>query len=205
MIIPGGVERVSPVHALAVSADLNHLRTTLVCGPAGVCGLASDPADVDRSDECGVHRITDVVLTHLPRAPAGNVEEPVVQGQVNVGDQRRHRSEALEQWRQIIGICGLGRDCRGLLRVELTVLPPPRPDRALEVGGVDDDAAEAVLTGRVVGWPHLQGHLVILTEVDGLHVASTAQIPEVEAVTVLVAEQVFGDDAVLELWRQPPF
>src|SRR4051794_23478428 len=42
-------------------------------------------------------------------------------------------------------------------------------------------------------------------EVDRLHVATCAQVPEVNAVAVSVAEQIFGNDAVLELRRQRPF
>src|SRR3954447_5606952 len=52
--------------------------------------------------------------------------------------------------------------------------------------------------------PHLERHLMIGTEIDGLHVAAAAQVPKVDLMAVAVAEQVFRDDAVFELRRQSP-
>ena len=52
---------------------------------------------------------------------------------------------------------------------------------------------------------YFERHLVIGAEIDRLHVAPRAQIPEMEMVAVFVREQVFRNDAVLELRRQPPF
>jgi len=49
--------------------------------------------------------------------------------------------------------------------------------------------------------PHLERHLVIGAEVDRLHVAPSAKIPEMEAMAVLIAEQVFRDNPVLKLRR----
>ena len=89
--------------------------------------------------------------------------------------------------------------------MELAALAPPGPDRAFEVGGVDDHAEEAVFLDRIVRRADLQRHLVVGAQVDGLHVAARAQIPEMEPVAVFVGEQVLGHDAVLELRRQPPF
>src|SRR5882762_1220793 len=73
LVVPGRVERVGPVYAFAVAADLDHL------GPAGI-GLAvrmrrtaHDAADVDRSGKLGLAGIADIVLTHLAGAPAGDV------------------------------------------------------------------------------------------------------------------------------------
>ena len=62
-----------------------------------------------------------------------------------------------------------------------------------------------MLPGGIVGRPHLERHLMIGAEIDGLHVAAAAQVPEVDLMAVAVAEKVFRDDAVLELRRQPPF
>jgi hypothetical protein len=42
-------------------------------------------------------------------------------------------------------------------------------------------------------------------EVDRLHIAAGAKIPEVDVVAIFVQEQVFRDNPVLELRRQPPF
>jgi hypothetical protein len=75
----------------------------------------------------------------------------------------------------------------------------------LQVRRVDHDAEEAVFLGRVVGGPHLQRHLVIGAEIDGLDVAARPQIPEMHVMAVFVGQQILGDDAVLELRRQAPF
>src|SRR6516162_3753408 len=42
-------------------------------------------------------------------------------------------------------------------------------------------------------------------EIDGLHVTALPQVPEVEPMTIFVRQKIFGNDPVLELWRQSPF
>ena len=155
--------------------------------------------------QIGLHRIADIVLPQLTRAPAGHIEKTVVQRQVDVADQRRHGAEALEQSRQQRRIRGLGWDDRRLLRVELAAFAIPGPDRAFEVGRVDDHAEEAVLPRRVVRRPQLQRHLMVRAEVDALHMTARAQLPEVDLVAIAIGQQVLGHDAVLELRRQAPF
>ena len=59
-------------------------------------GPPDDAADVNRAGQLRMERIGDVVLPHLPGAPAGDVEEPVVERELDVGDERRHRLEVLE-------------------------------------------------------------------------------------------------------------
>src|SRR5215211_5217984 len=78
--VPRGVQGVAEVHSAPVPAQLHHLRSA-VQGLAGpwVRRLADDPAKVDGSRVPGVERVRDVVLAHLPRPPAGDVEEPVVE------------------------------------------------------------------------------------------------------------------------------
>ena len=49
----------------------------------------------------------------------------------------------------------------------------------------------------------LQRHLVIGAEIDRLHIPPGPEIPEVDVVAMLVREQVFEDDPVLVLGRQP--
>ena len=46
--------------------------------------------------------------------------------------------------------------------------------------------------------PDLQSHLVVRAQIDCLHIASRAQIPEVNPVAIFIAEQIFGNDAFLE-------
>src|SRR5215218_5056684 len=88
--------------------------------------------------------------------------------------------------------------------MEGAALAPPGPDRALEVRGIDYDAEEAVLASWIVSGANLQRHLVVGPKVDRLHVAACAQVPEVNAMAIPVAKQIFGYDAVLELRRQRP-
>jgi hypothetical protein len=54
------------------------------------------------------------------------------------------------------------------------VKAPPGPDRTFEVRCVDYDAEEAMLPRGIVGRPHLERHLMIGAEIDGLHVAAAA-------------------------------
>ena len=68
--------------------------------------LSDDPAQAHRADLPGVCRVGDVVLLELTGAPAGHVEEAVVDRQVDVGDQRRHRPERRERGRQTGGSAG---------------------------------------------------------------------------------------------------
>ena len=80
----------------------------------------------------------------------------------------------------------------------------PQPDRGGQVLDADHHADEAVLLGRVVGRAQLQRHLVLVTQVNGLHVGPGLHVPEVQPVPVLAAEQQVGDDAVLDHRRGAP-
>src|SRR4029450_12218197 len=65
-------------------------------------------------------------------SPAGDVEEPVIHGKVDVGHQRRHCAKPLQEGRQLVLGRRLGRDRRRLLDVELAAFAPPGPDRAVD-------------------------------------------------------------------------
>ena len=67
--------------------------------------------------------------------------------------------------------------------------PVPEPDRRGQVLDADHHADEPVLLGRVVRRAQLEHHLVLVAEVDALHVPAPAQVPEVQPVAVLAAEQ----------------
>src|SRR5215211_8399497 len=107
----------------------------------------------------GVERIGDIVLPHLPCTPAGDVEELVVQREVDVGDERGNRTEALEHRRQEVRAGGLCRDVYDLSDGPLAVLVVPQPDRGREVLQADDDAGEAVGPGRV-SWAGLSSSTI---------------------------------------------
>ena len=80
----------------------------------------------------------------------------------------------------------------------------PDPDGRGQVLDADHHADEAVLPGRVVRGPQLQRHLVLVAEVHPLHVPAAAQVPEVQRVPVLAAQQQLADDAVLHHRRRAP-
>src|SRR5436190_880877 len=85
-----------------------------------------------------------IILALFARAPARHVKIFVVEREIDVADQRRHRAETLQQrWQQFL-VGGLGRDDGGLLDLESAVLAPPGPDRAFEISGIDDDDDEAI-------------------------------------------------------------
>ena len=88
-------------------------------------------------------------------------------------------------------------------RWELAAFAPPGPDRTFKVRGVDHDAQEPILANRVVRGAHFERHLVIGAKVDGLDIAPGPEVPEMDPVAILVREQIFGDDPVLELGGNP--
>ena len=162
-------------------------------------GARHDAADAHRARELRLERVGDVVLLQVARAPAGHVEEPVVQRQVDVRHQRRAGLEVLQGRRQHAGIRGLGRDVDHLRdRPPVPAVPVPQPDGGGQVLEADHAVDEAVRLGRVVGRPQLEDQLVLGPEVDLLHVAAPRQVPEVETSAVLAAEQELRDQPVLE-------
>jgi hypothetical protein len=88
--------------------------------------------------------------------------------------------------------------------VKLAAFTPPGPDRAFEVRCVNHDAQKPVLANGIVRGTHLKRHLVVGTKIDRLDIAPGAKIPKMNPMTILVGEQIFRDDPVLELRWQPP-
>ena len=108
--IDRAVERVGEIDPPAVAADLDHLRPAVqrpVLRPDAPPATTMPPI-LHLAGQLRVERIGHVVLLHVAGAPAGDVEEAVVHRQVDVGDERRHRLEALQQRRQV----DLGRPAR---------------------------------------------------------------------------------------------
>src|SRR5690606_15875746 len=99
---------------------------------------------------------------------------------------------------------GFGRDGDHLAGGPISAFAVPGPHRCGEVLHRDDDPGEAVLPGGVVGGAQFQRHLVLVAQVDLLDVAAPAQVPEVQPVPVLAAEQQVGVDAVLDHVRGAP-
>ena len=205
--VDGAVERVGEIDAPAVAADLDHLRPAVerpVLG-ARMRRPRDDAADADLAGELRVERIGHVVLLQVAGAPAGDVEEAVVHRQIDVGDERRHRLEALEQRRQLILARRLGRNLDDLLHRPFVAVAVPGPDRGGEVLEADHAIDEAIGLGRVVRRTQLEDQLVFVAEVDGLQVLALVQVPEVQAAAVFRAEQDLGDEAVLERVGRAPF
>jgi len=62
---------------------------------------ANDASELHRAGLDWVGRIGDVELLQLARAPARDTEEPIVEREVAIGDERWNRAEVLEKRRQI--------------------------------------------------------------------------------------------------------
>src|SRR5580698_8963982 len=86
LIVPGGIERVGPIDALSVTADLNHLRPACKGFAIRVRRAPRNASDTDGPGELGLPRFGDVVLTHLTRSPAGDIEKFVIEREVDVAD-----------------------------------------------------------------------------------------------------------------------
>ena len=127
LVVPGAVQRVGEVDPPPVPAHLDHLRATgeREVRRRGMRRTTHDPAQVpSRPPRLG--GVGDVVLLQLAGSPAGDVEEAVVDGQVDVRDERWHRSERLEGGRQRVGVGRLGGDRDHLVRRHS---PPSRCQR----------------------------------------------------------------------------
>src|SRR5262245_55548479 len=189
LIVPGRIQRISPVHPLAIAADLDRLRPATECLAVWVAGPSRDAANMHRSSQLGCARITNIVLAHLAGAPARHIEKPVVEREVDVGDQRWHGAESLKQRWKLVLLCRLGWNDRGFFAPEFVALAPPRPYRPLEIGRVHHNPNKAVFFNRVVRRSDLESHLVVGAQIDCLDIASRPQIPEVDPVAIFVAEQ----------------
>src|SRR3954465_5485157 len=127
--------------------------------------------------------VGDVVLAHLSRSPAGDVQEAVVEREVDVRYQWWDGSETLQKRGKVLGVCGFGRDVYDLADgPRAVILAVPQPDRSRQVFEADDDADEAVRFGRVVGRPQFQDYLILLAQVQGLQVLAAPEVPHVQVV-----------------------
>jgi hypothetical protein len=206
LIVPCGVKRVGPKDAFPVAADLDHLRAVAEVLSVRVFGLLDDAADFHLAGQFRVHRVGDVILVHFALAPAGDIQVLVIQAEIDVCDKRGDRAKPGQKRRQIFSISRLRRDCDGLLCFKGPVfVPPPGKDRTFQIGRVDDDAHKTILFDWIMGRADFQRHLMVFAQINRLNVFAAAQIPEVDLVAIFVAEQVFCNDPVLELRRQPPF
>ena len=166
-------------------------------------GATYDPANMNRADQLGIKRIGDIVLAHLSRAPAGSVEKTIVDGKIDVGEQRRHGLEALEQRRQLARIGWLGGNLNDFLDFKFSVRSSvasiramPQPDRTGKILQRCHHTDKTVSLRRIVRRAQLKHHLLFRTQVQALKVTPLAEIPDVQAVPVLAAQQQFRIHAV---------
>ena len=163
-----------------------------------------DPAHAHRAGLDRVVRIAHVVLLDLPGAPTRDVQPAVVDGKVDVGDQRRNRAEWLKRRWQLVGLGRLGRNGDRLLDRPVVVVTVPQPYRRGQILDADHHADEAPGLARVVSGPHLEHHLVLVAEIDPLEQPPLGEAPEIEVVAEALAEQILGVQPVLDHRRRGP-
>src|SRR4029077_17840432 len=97
LLIPGCVERVGKINTLTITADFHHLRSAAERDMRffRMGRFPDNPADLNDRREFRAVWYGDIVAAELSGTPAGNVEPFVVQGEINVGDQRRNGFEPL--------------------------------------------------------------------------------------------------------------
>jgi hypothetical protein len=93
-------------------------------------GVRDNPADADLAGELGIERVGHIVLSEIAGSPAGDVEEPVVDRQIDIGNERGDCLEAFEQRRPDIRIGGFGGNLDDLLDRLFVAIAIPGPDRA---------------------------------------------------------------------------
>ena len=197
LLVPRSVKRVGEINALAVAADFHHLRPAIQRSlrSTRVRRLPHDSAQVDGAGKFGMERIGDVVLLEFPGAPRRDVQKFVVEGQIDVGDQRRHGLESLEQWRKFVGIGGLGGNLDYFFYGPGVFFAVPQPDGSGQILQRDHHAGKSVGFGRIVRGAQLQYHLLLSAQIKGLHVAAFSQIPHVQRVAIAAFQQNFGNDS----------
>src|SRR6266498_2458568 len=211
LLVPRRVQRVREVDAPAVPADLHHLGPAVERAGGGMRRLSNDPADANGSCLLRVEGIPDVVLAHLAGSPAGDVQEPVVHREVDITHERGDGVERFEGRREDVRIRRLRRNRDDLLYLPTAtvraglLVPVPHPDGGFEVRRIHHDTHEPVRLRRVVGGTQLEDDLMVLTEVDRLDVAPLPQVPEVQGMAVLVAQQQLGIEPSFDHVRGAPF
>ena len=147
------------------------------------------PADLGRGGEPGFERVGDVVLPELSRPPARHVELLVVQRQVDVSDQRRHRLNPCSSGGQVGPDPPARPESRSPLHLPLaltslvalfpfrhrsvaglpapvSVLAKPHPHRRRQSPPAESPPHEPIGLARIAGGAQLQRHLVLVAQGD---------------------------------------
>src|SRR5215510_5578894 len=80
-----------------------------------------------------------------------------------------------------------GRNFDDLFDVPRAVVAMPEPNRGGQILNRNDHANEAVSLPRVMRGTHLENHLLLAAQIEGLHMPAAAQIPDVHLVPVFAA------------------
>ena len=157
-----------------------------------------DPAQMHAARLLRLEWIRNIVLPNLACAPAGSVQIAIINREIDVGQQRRNRLEALQKRRQLSRIGRLCGNFNHLLNRPASVRPMPQPDRTRQIFQRYHNAVESISLGRIVRRTELKHHLLLRAHVLRLQVPPFAQIPEVHPVAVFLAEQQLGHDTVFD-------
>src|SRR3989442_13268656 len=80
LVVPGLVQSIRDVDALAVAAYLHHLGAAVERPGIRMRGAPDDPAEAHRPGLYGAERVGDVVLPEFAGTPARHIEEAVAHG-----------------------------------------------------------------------------------------------------------------------------
>src|SRR6266851_9911239 len=127
---------------------------------------ADDAADVQRAGQLRLEWIRNIVLPELAGAPTRDIKEPVVEREIDVGDQRRDRLEAFEQRRQDFRIGRFGGNLDDLLDPPRAVVAMPVPDGRRQILQRHDYAEKSVGLGWIVRRAQLKRHLLFLADIE---------------------------------------
>jgi hypothetical protein len=72
-----------------------------------MCRAAHDAAQSKRADLLRLERVADVVLDELAGPPTRHIQIPVVDRQIDIGYERCHGLEPLQERRQLLRVGGL--------------------------------------------------------------------------------------------------
>src|SRR5215471_6527733 len=81
----------------------------------------------------------------------------------------------------------------------------PQPDGRRQVLCRDDHANKTVRLGRVVRGTHLENHLLLVTKVERLKMSTSSQVPDMDLMTVFIAEEQIWLHSVFDHVRRAPF
>src|ERR1700675_1079183 len=96
-------------------------------------GAPDNSTKVQGAGELWVKWIGYIVLLKFTRAPAGHVEKTVVQGKINVGNERRHGLKTLQHGREFVRIGRLRGNFDHFFDGPLAVVSIPKPNRSRQV------------------------------------------------------------------------